>query len=129
MQAPLYLIPGNRDNNTAMRSAFADKSYLPDEGGFLHYAVDDHAVRLVAIDSTLPGEHMGVFCPARQAWLEAALSDRPDQPTVLFIHHPPFDIGDHYVGGYRRPGEAAALAGVSAATRRSRGCCAAMSTA
>ena len=30
----------------------------------------------------------------------------------MFIHHPPFDIDDHYVGGYRRPEEAAALADI-----------------
>ena len=30
----------------------------------------------------------------------------PDKPTVLLIHHPPFDVADHYAGGYRRPGEA-----------------------
>lgn len=112
LEAPLYLIPGNRDDNAALRSAFSDQSYLPEVGGFLHYAVDDHAVRLVAIDSTLPGERMGVLCPARQAWLDAVLSDRPNQPTLLFIHHPPFDIDDHYIGGYRRPEEASALAGV-----------------
>ena len=112
LAAPLYLIPGNRDDKPALRAAFADQPYLPERGDFLHYAVDDHALRLVAIDSTLPGERMGVFCPARRAWLDAALSERPDRPTVLFIHHPPFDIGDHYVGGYRRPGEASALASV-----------------
>jgi hypothetical protein len=27
----------------------------------------------------------------------------------LFIHHPPFDVDDHYVGGYRRADEATAL--------------------
>jgi hypothetical protein len=37
------------------------------------------------------------------------LSEQPQRPTLLFIHHPPFDVGDHYVGGYRRPEDAAAL--------------------
>ena len=32
-----------------------------------------------------------------------------DHPTLLFIHHPPFDVDDHYVGGYRRAEDAAAL--------------------
>jgi len=109
LEAPLYVIPGNRDDNDALREAFRDKDYLPGKGEFLHYAVDDHALRLVALDSTAPGERKGVFCPARQTWLDATLGDRPDRPTVLFIHHPPFDIGDHYVGGYRRPAEATAL--------------------
>jgi 3',5'-cyclic AMP phosphodiesterase CpdA len=112
LDVPLYLVPGNRDNNDALRLAFGDQPYLPRNGDFLHYAVEDHARRLVAIDSTFPGERKGVFCPARQAWLEAVLSDQPNRPTLLFIHHPPFDIDDHYIGGYRRPEEAAALAHV-----------------
>jgi 3',5'-cyclic AMP phosphodiesterase CpdA len=112
LRAPLYLIPGNRDNNDALRSAFGDQAYLQGNGDFLHYAVDDHARRLVAIDSTSPGERKGVFCQTRQVWLEAVLSERPNRPTLLFIHHPPFDIEDHYIDGYRRPEEAAALADV-----------------
>jgi len=112
LDAPLYLVSGNRDDNGALRSAFGDHSNLPGNGDFLHYVVEDHELRLVAIDSTSPGERKGVFCPARQAWLDAVLSDQPDRPTLLFIHHPPFDVGDHYVGGYRRPEEAAALADV-----------------
>jgi len=87
LEVPLYLVPGNRDDNEALRAAFNDLPYLP-----------------VAV-----GERKGVFCPAREAWLEEVLSEQPDRPTLLFIHHPPFDVGDHYVGGYRRSGEAAAL--------------------
>lgn len=112
LEAPLYVIPGNRDDRGALRAAFSDHSYLPTEGSFLHYTVEDHGLRLVALDSTAPGERKGVFCPARRAWLDGALQSAADRPTLLFIHHPPFDIDDHYVGGYRRPEEAEALAGV-----------------
>ena len=109
LDAPLYLVPGNRDDNRALRTALSDLDNLPAEGDYLHYAVEDHAVRLVAIDSTDYGERKGVFCPVRQAWLDEVLSEQPDRPTLLFIHHPPFDIDDHYIGGYRRPEEATAL--------------------
>ena len=112
LEAPLYLIPGNRDDNEALRTAFGDQPYLPRNGDFLHYTVEDHDLRLVAIDSTSRGERKGVLCPARQAWLDEVLSDQPNRPTLLFLHHPPFDIDDHYIGGYRRPEEAAALADV-----------------
>ena len=108
LQAPLYAIPGNRDDKNELRNAFADVPF-PKNGEFVHYTVDGRDLRLVGIDSTSPGERKGVFCAARQAWLEAVLSEQPDQPTLLFIHHPPFDIGDHYIGGYRRPEEATAL--------------------
>ncbi len=109
LQAPLYLVPGNRDDQRTMRSAFSDHSHVPQNGKFLHYTVEEHDIRFVALDSTLRGERKGRFCPERQSWLDAVLGDQPNRPTVLFIHHPPFDVGDHYIGGYRRPEEAAAL--------------------
>jgi 3',5'-cyclic AMP phosphodiesterase CpdA len=112
LEAPLYLVPGNRDDKNQLRRAFEDLAYLPASGDFLHYAVEDYEVRLVGLDSTLAGERKGRFCEARQAWLEATLAAQPDRPTLLFIHHPPFDVGDHYVGGYRVPEEAAALADI-----------------
>jgi predicted MPP superfamily phosphohydrolase len=52
LDAPLYLVPGNRDNKDALRTAFSDHPELPDSGDFLHYTVEKHSVRLVAIDST-----------------------------------------------------------------------------
>ncbi len=109
LEAPLYLVPGNRDDNDVLRASFSDKRYLPMSGGFLHYEIDEQDVRFVAVDSTAPGERKGRFCAERQARLEAVLREQPDRATLLFIHHPPFDVDDHYVGGYRRPAEAAAL--------------------
>ena len=110
LKVQLYLVPGNRDDKGELRSAFSDQSHLPRGGDFLHYVIDDYAVRLVAVDSTSPGERKGVYCPARQDWLDEVLSEQPNRPTLLFIHHPPFDVDDHYVGGYRRPEECTALA-------------------
>ena len=46
LQAPLFLIPGNRDGHAALRAAFNDLSYLPRDGDLLHYAVEDYPVRL-----------------------------------------------------------------------------------
>ena len=114
LQAPLYVVPGNRDDKHAMRTAFPDHAYMQREDGFLHYAIEDFDVRLVGIDTTLPGERKGRFCEARQAWLDATLREQPEKPTLLFLHHPPFDVGEHYVGGYRRPGEAEALQAIVA---------------
>jgi 3',5'-cyclic AMP phosphodiesterase CpdA len=112
LTAPLYPIPGNRDAGPALRAAFGDHAHLAKTDGFLHYAVEDYPLRLIALDSTADGERKGVFCDRRAAWLDETLCRDPDRPTVLFIHHPPFDIEDHYVGGYRRPREAEDLAAV-----------------
>lgn len=112
LEPSLYVVPGNRDNAANLRTAFGDKPYMADTSDCIQYVIDEHAVHLVALDSTLPGERKGVFCEDRQEWLDALLGERPDQPVVLFMHHPPFDVDDHYVGGYRRPEDAAALEAV-----------------
>ena len=109
LEAPLFIVPGNRDDKDVLRAAFGDHDYLPRSGPFLHHAVEDFDIRLIGIDSTLAGERKGRFCVARQAWLDSTLGAEADRPTLLYIHHPPFDVGDHYVGGYREPDEARAL--------------------
>jgi len=109
LEAPLFCVPGNRDDRDEMRAAFSDYDYVAGTGEFLHYAIEDFDTRLVGIDSTAAGERKGRFCESRQAWLDKTLKEQPDRATLLFIHHPPFDVGDHYVDGYRRPEEAAAL--------------------
>lgn len=110
LQAPLFPILGNRDRRDALRDAFGHLSCLPGNGDFIHYAVEDYPIRLVAMDSVTEGERKGTFCARRLAWLDEALAREPDKPTILFIHHPPFDIARHYVGGYRRPQDAEDLA-------------------
>jgi len=112
LEAPLYITPGNRDDKEALRRTLADRTHFPESGEFLHYTVEQHELRLVALDSTLKGERKGRFCEARQAWLGEMLDEQPERPTLLFIHHPPFDVGDHYVGGYRHAEEAAALTSI-----------------
>jgi 3',5'-cyclic AMP phosphodiesterase CpdA len=112
LRAPLLMVPGNRDRHDALRAAFGHLSYLPSNSDFLHYAIEDLPVRLVALDSVAASERKGVFCERRLAWLREILAKEPDRPTILFIHHPPFDIAPHYVGGYRRQQDAEALARV-----------------
>jgi Icc protein len=73
---PLYTTPGNRDGRDAV----------------VPYAVDDHPVRLIAMDSLSDGSNKGDFCAARLAALDAMLAVATDTPTAIFLHHPPFDV-------------------------------------
>lgn len=90
---PVYVIPGNHDNRTNLRAAFGDGGYLPETGAFLHYAIDRHPLRLIGLDTVIEGEVGGQMCSARLRWLEDRLSEHPDRPTVIFMHHPPFTTG------------------------------------
>lgn len=90
---PHYIIPGNHDNREAMRAAFADHTYLQQDDTFLHYAIDDWPIRLIGLDSTIPGAPGGDMCLRRLEWLSRTLAASPSQPTLLFVHHPPFLTG------------------------------------
>jgi 3',5'-cyclic AMP phosphodiesterase CpdA len=96
LKPPIYVIPGNHDERAAMARAFADHAYLPRDGGFLHYVVDDHPVRLIALDTLIPTKVGGAMDDARCAWLDARLAEAPGRPTLVMMHHPPFAMGiDH----------------------------------
>ncbi len=93
LEMPFLVIPGNHDARGTLRQAFADHAYLPREGEFLHYVVEEWPVRLVGLDTVVPGSPGGAQCPARLAWLDARLAEAPDRPTLIFMHHPPFVTG------------------------------------
>jgi 3',5'-cyclic AMP phosphodiesterase CpdA len=93
LEIPYFVIPGNHDERGALRSAFADAAYLPKGGEFLHYAIEGHPLRILALDSVVPGAPHGELGAERLAWLEARLAEMPDRPTVIATHHPPFLTG------------------------------------
>jgi 3',5'-cyclic AMP phosphodiesterase CpdA len=95
---PVYLIPGNHDDRDALRRTFADRPYMPREG-FIQYAVDGGGLRLLAVDTLLPGKAGGRVDGERLAWLDARLAETPATPTLIFMHHPPFRTAIEYMDG------------------------------
>jgi len=89
---PIYVIPGNHDAREALRAAFADCPWIPAQG-FVQYVIDAHPVRLIALDTVVAGQPHGELDAVRLAWLAARLGETPEQPTLLLMHHPPFDTG------------------------------------
>lgn len=90
---PLFLIPGNHDRRDTLVEVFDHHRYLPRDGGFLQYTVEDWPVRLVGLDTLVPGASGGQLCGERLTWLDAQLARAPERPTLLFMHHPPFVTG------------------------------------
>jgi Icc protein len=90
LHMPVYLIPGNHDERAAMRAAFPGHDYLFQSPEFIQYAIDTHPVRIIGMDSVVPGQGGGRLCSQRLAWLDERLSEQPGRPTVVLLHHPPF---------------------------------------
>lgn len=99
LKAPAFLIPGNHDAREALRRGFPGHRYLPRDG-FLQYALEDWPVRILALDTLIPGEGGGALCAERLAWLEAALAAAPDRPALVMMHHPPFPTGIPHMDQY-----------------------------
>ncbi|WP_422001339.1 phosphodiesterase [Reyranella sp.] len=93
LSMPVYLVPGNHDRRAELFAEFGSDGYLRNDDGFLHYTIDGHAVRLIGLDTVVPGQGHGEMCRARLAWLEGRLGEERDRPTIVFMHHPPFSTG------------------------------------
>lgn len=89
LSMPIVAVPGNHDDRTQLRNRFD----LP--GGAADDPIDhvvelDDRVRLVCLDTTVPGDHGGSLCEAQLAWLDEVLTEADDRVTVVAQHHPPF---------------------------------------
>lgn len=93
---PVWVLPGNHDDAATLREVWPQ---WPEGPGASEpalaacYAVSVGGLRLVALDSTVPGQPHGELSEQRLAWLAETLAAQPDVPTVLALHHPPFTTG------------------------------------
>lgn len=92
LKPPLHVAAGNRDDRAAIRSTFAAGRDLMPGTRFAQYSVDGYPVRLIALDTLSEVSNMGEFCDIRADSLRAALAEDDAKPTVLFMHHPPFEV-------------------------------------
>ena len=92
LACPVYLMPGNHDDRDELRRAFPEHHWMRSSGdAFVQYAVDLGGMRLVAVDTTVSKAPHGELGPAQLAWLDAALAEDRATPTLVAMHHPPFD--------------------------------------
>ncbi len=92
LEAPVYPVPGNCDDRKAMAAAFAEDGFISQRMEFIQYAVDVHPVCLTAVGPLGTEGHEGDYFSQRVADLEALLERQPKKPTVLFMHHAPFEV-------------------------------------
>lgn len=74
LAVPWEAIPGNHDRDIGEIAG--------------HRAIDAGPLRLVLVDTS-----NDEFDADDGAWLDRELGTRPQQPTVIAVHHPPFETG------------------------------------
>lgn len=90
---PVYVIPGNHDRRENFRAALAHLPGVTTDSHFVQYAVEDHPVRLVMLDTLVPGASHGELSSPQLQWLDRTLAAQPHKPTLVGMHHPPFATG------------------------------------
>ncbi|MEV8213454.1 phosphodiesterase [Leifsonia sp. NPDC077715] len=86
MGARVIWVMGNHDERAAFREGLRDE--LPDVS-----PVDDvywvGGLRIIVLDSTVPGHHYGDVSESQLDWLAAELATAAPEGTILAMHHPP----------------------------------------
>jgi 3',5'-cyclic-AMP phosphodiesterase len=89
-EAPVHVLPGNHDDRSRLRQAFD----LPGEGDApVDYTAEIGELRLVVLDSNVPGQDPGGFDPDQLDWLDEELGREGERPTILVMHHSPLATG------------------------------------
>jgi 3',5'-cyclic-AMP phosphodiesterase len=89
------LLLGNHDDENIVRAAFPELA--PSDLDFFVFTCQVGEWRLIGLDSHVPGEVSGAIGEQQLAWLADQLAQHLAQPTVLFLHHPPFAVGSAWV--------------------------------
>jgi 3',5'-cyclic AMP phosphodiesterase CpdA len=84
--APVVWVAGNHDERPALRAELWDLAPTEDP---VTGVWDLDGLRLVALDTSVPGWHHGDLDDAQLTWLAHVLAEPAPHGTLLAMHHPP----------------------------------------
>jgi len=85
-------VPGNHDIREAMLRKLP-ACVSAQHGGHLSFLNEDFPLRVIGLDTIVPGKVHGEICEDRLHWLRDALARTAGNPVLLAMHHPPFTTG------------------------------------
>jgi Icc protein len=90
LDLPLLVVPGNHDARDPMRAAFVDQFA---QTGPLNWVTQIGDLRVIGLDTLVEGTGKGTLTARTLAFLESALAEAKNTPTLIAMHHPPFRSG------------------------------------
>ncbi|GAA2083441.1 3',5'-cyclic adenosine monophosphate phosphodiesterase CpdA [Pseudolysinimonas kribbensis] len=76
---------GNHDDREAFRAGLLDGS----GDAPVDQVIDLRGLRIITLDTSVPGAHHGELAPAQLDWLREQLAAPAPDGTILALHHPP----------------------------------------
>jgi Icc protein len=98
LDIPLYYVAGNHDDPDLMRRhlSMGEKRDLQDHGNSLVYSFNFKGVLSIVLDARLEGELAG-YLPAEQLGVLTALLEKTSEPSLIFLHYPPVELGSKWI--------------------------------
>ncbi len=89
LECEIVWAAGNHDDRAAMRAELLDGSDAAADDAPITEVRWFGDMRVIVLDSTVPGAHWGELDDAQLSWLASELSVAAPAGTLLLIHHPP----------------------------------------
>ena len=84
--ATVIWVMGNHDSRAAVRVCLLDEQPSMDPVDQVHWL---GGLRVITLDTSVPGRHHGELRAGQLAWLAAELATPAPDGTILAMHHPP----------------------------------------
>lgn len=91
---PVRFALGNHDKRAHFRAVFGQTHFAD---GFAQGCSGFGGLQVLVLDSLEDGRNGGAFCEARAGWLRQAVQDSGAAPLLVFLHHPPVDVGISWI--------------------------------
>ena len=111
---PVLMVPGNHDRRENLIAGLSLDPHTVRDSGFVQFVADLGPMRLIGLDTLVPGQSAGGLCEARLAVLDRALDGANGKPVAIFMHHPPFACGIAHMDAIRLLDGAEEFAGIVA---------------
>lgn len=85
--AELIWVMGNHDSREPFARSLLGREADPDTP--IDQVFDINGLRIIALDTTIPGYHDGELTPTQLEWLREELATPAPHGTLLAMHHPP----------------------------------------
>ena len=94
LKSPYLITAGNRDSITNLIEEFNLGSIKGLDQQLLQYTADIAGYRLVSVDTSSQNSNLGSLNFSKLAHLDELLRQKPNCPTVIFMHHPPITLSN-----------------------------------
>ena len=101
LDLPVLMVPGNHDRRPELIAGLKLDPHTVLDSGFVQFVADLGSMRLIGLDTLVPGQSFGALCGARLTFLDKELDEAGGKPVAIFMHHPPFDCGIAHMDAIR----------------------------